>query len=209
MSAPLIVSGDTMSYEEFLVAYDGVHAEWVSGCFVPEGIAADRHQDVVGFLAALARFCAEASSAGIIRSAPFPMRIGRVSRAPDVLFVTAENQGRILPAHLEGPADLVIEVISAESAVCDRGEKFFDYEEAGVREAWFIDPLRNSAEVYRPDARGIYTPVHLPGDRLRSEILPGFWIDPLWLWSNPLPTLMSVLGEWGLASTSRGVRRHA
>ena len=41
---------------------------------------------------------------------------------------------------LDGPADLVIEVISDDSVTRDRVEKFDEYLEAGVREYWVIDP---------------------------------------------------------------------
>jgi Uma2 family endonuclease len=56
----------------------------------------------------------------------------RAAREPDVMFIAAANQGRIEHRFLNGPADLVIEVVSDESVGRDRGEKFYEYEDAGA-----------------------------------------------------------------------------
>jgi len=36
----------------------------------------------------------------------------------------------------DGPADLAIEIVSEESRLRDRGEKFAEYEVGGVKEYW-------------------------------------------------------------------------
>ncbi len=48
----------------------------------------------------------------------------------------------------DGPPDLVVEVISPESVGGDRGEKFHEYEGAGIAEYWLVDPQREVLEVY-------------------------------------------------------------
>lgn len=198
---PTQVTSDRMSYEEFLTSYDGQHAEWVGGEVVPMTPPSDQHQNVVGFLAALFRMYAEAKGLGVVRSSPFQMKPGPElpGREPDVLFVSGDHADRLRRTHLEGPADLVVEVISPESRGRDRGDKYFEYEQAGVREYWLIDPVRRQAELYRLGERGVYE-VMPAGDppRLQSEVLPGLWIDLSWLWSDPMPSLMSVLRDWGL-----------
>ncbi|MEJ7756097.1 MAG: Uma2 family endonuclease [Nocardioidaceae bacterium] len=57
--------------------------------------------------------------------------------------------------YLDGAADLAIEIISPESIGRDRGEKFVEYEAAGIREYWLIDPERRQAEFYRLEFRRI------------------------------------------------------
>ncbi len=42
--------------------------------------------------------------------------------------------------------DLVIEIISPQSRGRDRGDKFYEYEKDGVKEAWVIDYPRKQAE---------------------------------------------------------------
>jgi hypothetical protein len=85
-------------------------------------------------------------------------------------------------------------VASSESGERERGKKF-EYEAGGVREYWLIDPDRQQAEFYRlmegryrlvyPDSEGLY----------RSEVLPGFWLEVEWLWQEPLPPILEILGK--------------
>jgi Uma2 family endonuclease len=159
--------------------------------------ASDRHQDLSGFLGSVFRSFVEERDLGIVRSAPFQMKLERNGREPDLLFVTKEHLGRLRETYLDGPADLVVEIVSPESAGRDRGEKFYEYEAAGVREYWLIDPERERAEFYRleegryrlqePDAEGRY----------RSAVLEGFWLQVDWLWAEPLPAVGEVLLEIG------------
>ena len=192
------VSTDRISFEDFLRAYDGVHAEWVDGSVVPMSPVSDRHQDIVDFLAALLRYLVEETDAGIVRTSQVAMHLGRSARVPDIFFLSTEHLARRQPTFVEGPADLVIEVASPESRGRDRGEKFYEYEQAGVPEYWLIDPARKTVDVFRLDAQGQYAAASASASRLQSAVLPGFWIDPVWLWSDPIPKVKHVLKEWGL-----------
>ncbi|MDW8290080.1 MAG: Uma2 family endonuclease, partial [Armatimonadota bacterium] len=69
-------------------------------------------------------------------------------RSPDILFVSQQNLHRLKPTYLDGPADLVVEIISPESEERDRTQKFSEYERGGVREYWLIDPEKRLAEFY-------------------------------------------------------------
>lgn len=84
------------------------------------------------------------------------MRLSHSSRAPDLLFVSNASLHRLKETYLDGAADLVVEVVSPESRARDWGEKFTEYEEAGVHEYWLIDPERKQAEFYQLGANGAY-----------------------------------------------------
>jgi Uma2 family endonuclease len=192
-----VVTG--ISFEEFLRSFDGVHAEWVDGSLVPMNPVSDRHQDIVDFLAALLRHLVEATDAGIVRTSQVAMHLERSARVPDILFLATQHLDRRRETFVDGPADLVIEVTSPESRGRDRGEKFYEYEQGGVPEYWLIDPPRKTLEVFRLDENGQYAlAAPLAGTRLESAVLQGFWIDPAWLWSDPIPKLDFVLRQWGL-----------
>lgn len=191
-----------MTYEEFLNwADEDTWAEWVHGEVIILTPASNRHQDLADFLTALLRLFVEARQAGIVRSAPFQMKTGPSlpGREPDVLFVATANLSRLQATFLDGPADLVVEIISPDSRARDRGEKFYEYEQGGVREYWLIDPLRRRAEFYQLGKDGIYQPVVMHSDGIFcSAVLEGLWLKVEWLWQEPLPPLLSVLREWGL-----------
>lgn len=81
----------------------------------------------------------------------------------------------------------MIEIVSKESSVRDRGEKFDEYEIGGVREYWLIDPLRREARFYHLDESGSYRPIELQSGMFHSTILPRFRLDVNLLWETLLP----------------------
>jgi Uma2 family endonuclease len=191
---------DRITFEEYLSSYDGVRAEWVDGTVVEMSPTSDRHADISDFLITLLRVLVVRTGAGVVRSSQVAMRMGRVARVPDLLFLTLEHAHRLTPSHVEGAADLAIEIVSPDSRDRDRKQKFREYEQAGVTEYWIVDPLRETVEMFRLDEQGRYAGVAPQGHppRLESTVLPRFWIDPSWLWSSPMPDPMDVFSEWGL-----------
>lgn len=191
--------GRRMTFEEFLTWCDeDTWAEWVDGEVQMVSPASDRHQDLADFLTAVVRIFVEARGLGVVRSAPFLMKMGPElpGREPDLVFVSREHLGRLKATYLDGPADLVVEIVSPESRVRDRGEKFYEYETAGVREYWLIDPEREEARFYRLGERGWYEPVPPDEEGLyRSEVVPGFWLKVDWLWQEPLPSPIRIVAE--------------
>jgi Uma2 family endonuclease len=191
-----------MTYEEFLAwADEDTWAEWVDGEVIVLTPASRRHQDLTSFLAALLRIFVEVHQLGMVLFAPFQMKIGPdlSGREPDILFIAREHLNRLHNVYVDGPADLVVEIISRDSRARDRGEKFYEYEQGGVREYWLLDYLRRQAEFYQLGPDGIYhvVPVDAEGT-YHSAVLEGLWLKEAWLWQEPLPPLMSVLRKWGL-----------
>jgi Uma2 family endonuclease len=190
-----------LTYEEFIAqTNDGTWAEWVDGEVLYMTVA-NENFDVTFFLAALLRLFAETHDLGRVFGEPFQMKTAPhlPGRAPDAFFVAKENLVHLKRFYFNGPADLVIEVISTESRSRDRGEKFYEYEEGGVREYWLIDPQRKQAEFYQREATGFYRAIPTNETGIyHSQVLPGLWIKVEWLWQEPLPPLLSVLKEWKL-----------
>lgn len=191
-----------LTYEEFLEwAPEGLRAEWVDGEVVLMSPVSWRHQELVVFLLALLQHFVQARNLGMVSAGPFQMkgRGGLPGREPDVLYLSNETLKRVKRVYLDGPADLAIEVISPDSRTRDRGEKYYEYEQGGVREYWIIDPDRKQAEFHSLGADGVYRPIPVDADGvLRSVVLAGLWIKMDWLWQEPLPKLMDVLRAWGL-----------
>ncbi len=187
--------GGRMTYEEFLAWTDeDTLAEWVDGEVVMNSPANRRHQQTMQFLEHLLTPYASVHDLGTIMLPPFQMKLEDSGREPDLLFVSKEHLGRMKETYIEGPADLVVEIVSPESAGRDRGDKFYEYRAAGIPEYWLIDPQLEQAEFYQLDGQGRYQ--LMPPDAqgiYHSRVLPGFWLRVDWLWQDPLPDAVRTL----------------
>ena len=195
-------AGRRLSYDDFLreAPTDGRSREWVDGRVIELSPFSDRHQDLQGFLTALLRHWVEAKRCGLVRS-PFQMKTAAhlAGREPDVLFLASEHLDRLHRNHIEGPADLAVEIVSPESQVRDTTQKLREYEGGGVLEFWLIDPeaRRFEVRVLENDGRYRLVPADATGI-MRSRVLEGLWLRSDWLWQEPLPPLLSILKEWKL-----------
>jgi Uma2 family endonuclease len=191
-----------MTFEEFLEWCDEkTFAEWVDGEVILMSPVSLAHQRLAAFLAALLQHFVEANDLGLVLTAPFLMKLAvRPSgREPDVMFIARERLGDLKNVYLDGPANLIIEIISPESRTRDRKAKYHEYQQAGVREYWLVDPIRQHAKFYRLNDEGLYTVMPVGEDGiLRSAVLVGLSLKVDWLWQAPLPQLMYILKEWGL-----------
>ncbi|MCS7264677.1 MAG: Uma2 family endonuclease [Armatimonadetes bacterium] len=199
----IVATKQKMTWQEFLAWIDeDIWAEWVKGEVLIMSPASNLHQALVLFLAALMQHWAEAYDLGVVRTEPFLVKLPEPlpARAPDIIFIAKENLHKITTNYLDGAPDIVVEIISPESRARDRGEKFYEYEQGGVKEYWLIDPNRKQAEFYRLGEDGVFRLVSVIEEGIfRSEVLKGFWLKVDWLWQEPLPSLMSVLKVWELA----------
>ncbi|HLJ81499.1 MAG TPA: Uma2 family endonuclease [Ktedonobacterales bacterium] len=186
-----------VTYEAFLDwADEDTHAEWVDGKVIMASPVSLRHQDIVNFLLDILSTYVRIHALGKVADGPFQMKLATSGREPDLLFVTTEHVDRLQSTYLNGPADLVVEVVPPESVSRDWTTKFAEYQKAGIPEYWVIDSVRNDAAFYQlneagqyqriaPDANGVYT----------SRIVPGFWLRVAWLWQDSLPQTVPTLLE--------------
>jgi Uma2 family endonuclease len=192
--------GLRLSFEEFLdTEFDHRRYEWVEGEAVETAPVEDVHALVHSFLFPLLSFYVEAKDGGVVLAEPWCMRTqpDLPLRSPDLQVILKANLSRMKRRqYTEGPADVVIEVVSAGSRTTDRRRKYQEYAKGGVPEYWLIDPLRKQAEFYLLD-NGRYVPAVLeePSGRFASKVLPGFFLDVEWLWNRPSKReLLKLLG---------------
>jgi len=198
LAGPEQPDGQKMTYEQFLAwADEDTLAEWVNGEVVMTSPSSGRHQEIVGFLYKLLSAYVQDREFGTVYIAPFQMKLERSGREPDLFLVAQEHLHRLKETYLDGPADLVVEIVSPESQGRDRGDKFYEYEAAGVPEYWLIDPEREWAEFFV--LQGQRYRLVLGGERgeYHSTLLPGFWLRVEWFWQRPLPAVEEVLLDVG------------
>ena len=77
----------------------------------------------------------------------------------------------------QGVPDLMVEILSEETMIRDRKEKFRLNERFGVPKYWIVDQMDHSVSVYRLTQGKYPDPLILrKGETLESPLLPGFSI---------------------------------
>lgn len=193
-----IVGSHAMSEAEFLAWRDeDIRAEWVNGEVIIMSPASTRHVRLVGLLLQVIGIFAKHHQSGEVFGPELQVHFEELRRwrVPDLLFVASERLQIVKPTYVEGAPDLVIEIVSPDSLARDWREKYLEYEAAGVREYWIIDPMSERVEAYTLSERS-YSLIQEREDKgLPSTVLPGFYLNPAWLWQDPLPNPLEILKE--------------
>ena len=192
-----------LSFEDFLERSDeDCLAEWVDGKVQYRMPASLAHQLLCKFLLLIIELFVQERNIGTVLAAPFLMKLAArpAGREPDLLYLAEANRDRLSSTYLDGPADLVVEIVSPESRERDRGEKFEEYAASGITEYWIIDPELRIAEFFVL-RETVYRPARIDSNgRFWSVALPGFWIQLSWLWDQP--GITEVLGNWQSVAAS-------
>jgi Uma2 family endonuclease len=190
-----------LTFEEFLDWCDSdTRAEWVNGRVVilsPDNVP---HSRIARFLAQVLGIYVQKRDLGEIFVEGILMRLQTVpsARVPDVIFISKARQEQLKHTYFDGAADLAVEIVSPDSVDRDRSEKFSEYQLAGVREYWILDPDRKTAEFFELGTDRRFYPVPLCDGAFRSTVVPGFWLKPSWLWEDPHPDTIDVLRQLGV-----------
>lgn len=193
-SGEIIATG--VSEEDFLEKYAEHHCEWVNGTVIKMAPATFRHNAIIGYLYMLFSAYFELSPIGLVALSPFIQRLPgiRVNREPDLMVVLSSNPAQLTDTVVNGAADICIEVISPESGLRDRGEKFEEYEQGGVGEYWIFDYRREEASFYRLNHEGVFVRQAADVDgNYRTPLLPDLVINVPTLWRKKLPGLISIV----------------
>jgi len=199
-----------MTEEEFVAWCDeDTRAEWVEGEVVMVSPANRKHMSLGRWLVNLLSFFVEHHDLGEV-CYEFQVRLPkqRRRRTPDVLFVAKERAAMIQATHVDGPPDLIMEIVSPDSVARDWREKYHEYEAAGVREYWVIDPMAERVEAYllgneADGAERRYRRIEDLDGTIRSAMLPGFFLRTAWLWPETRPKLVEALRALGLLGPER------
>jgi Uma2 family endonuclease len=137
---------------------------------------------------------------GTLIVAPFEVKLwpDGPSREPDLIFISSENLSQLTSKKFEGAPDLVVEIVSPSSITEDRVHKFTEYEQAGVREYWIIDPRphQQQADFYVLGKDDTYYPALVDDQGIyHSTVVPDFWLDLAWLWPEQLPNAQLALAQ--------------
>lgn len=180
MSTPGIkLEAYRLSFEDWLqFPNDGRFYEIIKGELFVSPPPSIRHQRIArNFLVHLDRFLRE-KKRGEVLPAPIGVRLtDEVIPEPDLVVVLEPHRERLRAQVVEGPPDLVVEILSPGTAPRDLGVKREQYEIAGIPEYWIVDPESECVEVLILE-KGSYSVFGRYGlkDVLKSRILEALQI---------------------------------
>lgn len=114
---------------------------------------------------------------------------------PDIAFVRADRLHIVQRGFVNGPPDLALEIVSPDSIERDYVRKREQYRKAGVLEYWIVDEMEQRVVLLKRSASGAYREIKPRKGVLHSQVLPGFWLRPEWLWQEPLPKKTTILAK--------------
>ena len=96
---------------------------------------------------------------------------------PDISIVC--DKSKIDEKGCNGAPDLIVEVISPSSVKIDRVIKFNEYEKAGVREYWIVEPVGKLVSVFTLQDNKRYgrPEIYMEEDKVNVSIFPDLIID--------------------------------
>jgi Uma2 family endonuclease len=138
-----------LTYQDYLqLPEDGKRYEIMDGELYMIPAPMTRHQIVVGRLHQLLMNHFDSHPIGMVLTAPTDVLLcGTDIVQPDLLVILSGGAAVVTDKNIQGPPNVVIEVLSTGTAARDRVLKVKRYEHFGVREYWLVDPDANTLEI--------------------------------------------------------------
>lgn len=148
------------------------------------------------WLASLMSLYVEAKNLGEIYGSRVALRLDhRNGPEPDIMFVRRQRLHLVEGGHVNGPADLAVEIVSPESVERDYVKKRAQYEQFKVPEYWIVDEAVRRITALWLASDGFYRDVEPKDGTVHSRALPGFWLRPEWLWQQLRPNRPRILKQ--------------
>jgi len=167
------------TFEDYLRLPEGAPYQLIRGELIMSPSPSPIHQEVLKSIGVKLVTWVEPRGLGKVYFAPIDVYFSDTDvYQPDIIFISKERLQIIDDKKINGPVDLVIEILSPATAYYDLRIKKDLYEKAGVKEYWIVDPLEKMIEIYfNENGRfSLHQTVRGTGD-IASKLINGFKID--------------------------------
>jgi len=179
MAAVLEKQAKRWTYEDYYRLDDGQRHEVIDGNLLSSPATDTWHQNRLNDINIfLSRFVKQ-RSLGQIFIAPVDVVLDPENTVqPDIIFVSAANEGIIQRRAIFGTPELLVELISPSSVRRDRYDKKDLYARFGVKEYWIGDPANKSLEILtlKEGRYDLHCAAEVQG-KLTSLVLAGLEFD--------------------------------
>ena len=182
---------ETYTYADYVELPEGAPYELIGGNLVMARAPATNHQRILRRLFRRFADFVEEHALGEVFFSPIDVHLSEHDvPQPDLVFVAKERAEIVGEQEIEGPPDLVAEVLSPGTGYyapndseevllgCDLRSKKTLYERAGVQEYWIVDPVEQSVEVYTLDGDAFTLHQRAEaGEEAASKLLDGLHVS--------------------------------
>lgn len=176
-----------LTYEDYVgLPDDGLRYELLDGELAVTPSPRTRHQHVSRELLVAIATWIKARELGAVFGAPCDVILDEFTVVvPDIVYVSQSRSALITERAVEGPPDLVIEILSPGTEHRDRDAKMKLYARCGVSWYWIVDPEQRTVEVYeRLGSRYAEPEIHVGGVVMRCTVPAGLDIDLTEVWPD-------------------------
>lgn len=183
---PLPQEKGKYSFADYLTWPEDERWEIIDGVAYMQAAPSPIHQEISGNLfAQLHHYLADKPCK--VYAAPFCVRLTKGDERknedvkkvvePDISIVC--DKSKIDEKGCNGAPDLIVEIISSSSIKMDRLIKFNQYEQAGVREYWLVEPEGKLVNVFvlQADQRYGRPEIYTDDGEIRVSIFPDLVVD--------------------------------
>lgn len=180
-----VIENIKLTYEDYLLLpEDGNRYEILDGELNVTPAPTTKHQTVSGNLFALLHQYVREHRTGKVFSAPIDVVLDESTIVqPDIIFIGKEREGIITEKNVQGAPDLVIEILSPNTAKIDRLRKMQLYLRYEVKHYWLVDPDTETLEVYKLESGKYHVVGGFEKDNVfEPELFPGLKIKLSEIW---------------------------
>ena len=169
------------TYADYLeLPDDGNLYEVIEGELFMTPAPGTKHQLVSGELEFALQAFVKSQNLGLVLSAPCDVLLepGGTPVEPDIFFISRSRLNILTSQNVQGPPDLIVEIISPSNPEHDRDRKFKLYQESRVAEYWIVDPEVQTIEVFLLQQEAYILHGRFgAGQAATSSVLKGFRVD--------------------------------
>lgn len=196
LEGPYIIYKQNVSEKEFWeFANEDIKCELIDGVLVIHSPATPEHEDIFAYLLTILRIYLDKTKTGKVFGSRLVMRLNESwNPEPDLIVIKPEKYPHLSTGRLDGPANLVMEILSESTRSNDIEKKIPQYLKLGVEEVWIIDPLRKQIQV-KTATKEIHYYDSKSDEIIESVVISNLQLHVRWIWDRETYPTSDVIIE--------------
>lgn len=166
--------------EDYYNLPENVRAELIDGQIYYMSAPSRIHQEILSFLhLEIGNYLRSQNGSCKVYTAPFAVKLfsedDRNVVEPDVSVICDPN--KLTDRGCTGAPDWIVEIVSPSNSSHDYIRKLNLYADAGIREYWIVNPIKESIFVYHLEETKFEAAAYTFQDKIKVNIYDDLWID--------------------------------